>query len=52
MRARPLPRLLPVTPRSNCGSGLAREGGLTVNHHLPVTPRSKNVGAGLLAKAS
>ena len=33
-----------------CGSGLAREGALTTNHCLPVTPRSKNVGAGLPAK--
>jgi len=30
---------------------LVREAGPTANHYLPVTPRSKNVGAGLLAKA-
>ena len=32
-------------------SGLVREAGPTANHYLPVTPRSKNVGVGLLAKA-
>jgi len=30
---------------------LVREAGPTANHYLPVTPRSKNVGVGLLAKA-
>ncbi|PRA12949.1 hypothetical protein CQ014_25330 [Pseudomonas lurida] len=34
------------------GSWLAHKGGLTANHYLTVIPRSKHVGAGLLAKAA